>query len=57
MPNTHWECQLCFCSFSGHCDEKELKTHVAEDHNRPDAWFATPDEFEDLFKKRVVQWN
>jgi hypothetical protein len=34
-----------------------LKTHVAEDHNRPDAWFATPDEFEDLFKKRVVQWN
>jgi len=27
---TYWECQECKCSFSGHCDNKELSDHLWE---------------------------
>ena len=51
-PETfYWECNICHCSFSGHCDREELMDHVYEEH------YAVLDEVhEELFTKRIASY-
>lgn len=50
---TYFECKICGCSFSGHCDWKELATHIEEDHEQPGVWLLTPEENLNKFNRRI----
>lgn len=53
MRGTYWECQICHCSFSGHCSKYELKEHLDRDHGKSRAWLSASDDFDKLFKRRT----
>jgi len=49
-PKYCWICRVCDCSFSGHCDDKELLSHVIDEHPNEDVFLGV----RNFFKKDVV---